>query len=315
MSNYNKIIFNFSLLFFLLFIDLQLNAQDNTILFTQEEKTWISTHPVLNVGNERFWPPMDFAIDGEAMGYSIDLMDLITKELGIKINYINGLSWSELLKALNNGSIDVLPAISKTVEREEYIKFSKSYIKLPYVKVINGALSDSENSNLENKTIAVFKGSNVENALINEYPNIDLIYLKTVEEAIQKVSTGEVDVFIENLAVITYYLNESYVPNIKLDSNNLNFLTSPDVYIGVLKKNEILGNLIDKGLEALPKEDLIFLKNKWLPYEAQKSGPTETEEFLTDEERQWISQQGQINVANELDWPPFDFSGPSQCLF
>ena len=263
-------------------------SQTSTLQFTEEEKAWISNHPIINVGNERYWPPMDFAIDGEAMGYSIDLMDLMAKELGIEINYINGLSWSELLEALNNGTIDVLPAISKTDEREAYIKFSKSYIKLPYVKVINGALPDSEVNILENKTIAVFKGSNVEIALINEYPNVNLVYLKTVVEALQRVSTGEVDVFIENLAVITYYLNESYVPNIKLNSDNLTFLNSPDVFIGVLKKNEILGQLIDKGLEAVSKEDIILLKNKWLPFETQKAEISETEELLTDDERQWI---------------------------
>ncbi len=278
-------------------------SQTGTLQFTEEEKAWISSHPVINVGNERFWPPMDFVKDGEPMGYSIDLMNLIAQALGIEINYINGLSWSELLDALNNGTIDVLPAISKTDEREAYIKFSKSYIKLPYVKVINGALPNSEDSKLENKTIAVFEGSNVESALINEYPNIKLIYLKTVIEALRKVSTGEVDIFIENLAVIMYYLNESYVPNIKLNSDNLTFLNSPDVFIGVLKKNKILGNLIDKGLEAVSKEDIVLLKNKWLPIETSKP-----EILLTDEERQWISSQAPLKVANEMDLPPFNFS-------
>ncbi len=294
----------FIILFLTVFLPLNALSQTNTIEFTEEEKSWISSHPILNVGNERYWPPMDFTIDGEAMGYSIDLMDLIAKELGIEINYVNGLSWSELLEALNNGTIDVLPAISKTDEREAYIKFSKSYIKLPYVKVINAASPNSEVNNIENKTVAVFKGSNVENALINEYPNVNLVYLKTVVEAIQRVSTGEVDVFIENLAVILYYMNESYFPNIKLNSNNLSFLKSPDVFIGVLKKNKILGDLIDKGLNVISKEEIKVLREKWLP----TAEVNQTKDLLTAKERQWVSHQATLKVANEMDLPPFNFS-------
>jgi ABC-type amino acid transport substrate-binding protein len=30
--------------------------------------------------------------------------------------------------------------------------------------------------------------------------------------------------------------------------------------------------------------------------------------MLTDEERDWISEHQVLRVANELDWPPFDFA-------
>ena len=102
----------FIILFLIVFLPFNTLSQTSTLQFTEEEKAWIATHPILNVGNERFWPPIDFAIDGRPMGYSIDLMDLIAIELGIEINYVNALSWSELMGALNNGTIDVLPAIS-----------------------------------------------------------------------------------------------------------------------------------------------------------------------------------------------------------
>ena len=308
MSNYSKIKLFFSSFLLLLFISLKLSAQDSTIEFTQEETDWISSHQLINVGNERYWPPIDFVIDGEPLGYSIDLMNLIANNLGIEINYVNGLSWSELLEALNNGTIDVLPAISKTDDREAYIKFSKAYINLPYTMVVNSALLESEYINLEKKTIAVFKGSNIENAARIKYPNVNLLYINTVAEGIKKVSTGEVDVFIENLGVVDYYLNESYFPNIKLKSDQLDFLISTDVCIGVLKKNEILGNLIDKGLDAVSKENIILLRKKWMPVETQKSEASKPEILLTNEEKQWISSQESIKVASSTDWAPFNFS-------
>jgi PAS domain S-box-containing protein len=234
---------------------------------SNEEKVWISTHPVLNVGNERYWPPLDFVDNGKALGYSIDLMELIANELGLKLNYISGLSWSELLEEFNKGTIDVMPAISKTNERTEFIKFSKPYINLPYVKVFNTKTPQNVDLNIENSKIAVIKGSNIEKATLSKYPNIQVIHIKTILNGLEKVSTGEADVFIENLAVVNYYLGKSYIPNVKVTTENLEYLGVSDVYIGVLKKNEILGNLIDKGLKAVSEEDINSLRAKWLPSE------------------------------------------------
>ena len=59
-------------------------SQTSPVQFTEEEKAWISANPELNVGNERFWPPIDFYSDGEAIGYSIDLMNLIAKQIDVK---------------------------------------------------------------------------------------------------------------------------------------------------------------------------------------------------------------------------------------
>ena len=234
-------------------------------LLTVEERQWISSHPVINVGSERDWPPIDFVIEGKPMGYGIDLIELISKELGFKINYINGFTWSELLEKFRSGEIDIMPAISKTNDRLEYIKFSESYINLPYVKVINSENQTSQKLDLGNKRAAVIKGSNVTKALIKKYPNIDTLHVEKIIDGIKKVSTGEVDLYIENLGVISYYLEQSYFPNIKLDSENLNFLEYSDVYIGVLKNNEILGSLIEKGLNAISDEDIKTLREKWLP--------------------------------------------------
>jgi ABC-type amino acid transport substrate-binding protein len=69
----------FILLCLTVFFPFNILSQTSNLQFTEEEKNWIANNPVLNVGNERFWPPMDFVKDGEPMGYSIDLMDLIAK--------------------------------------------------------------------------------------------------------------------------------------------------------------------------------------------------------------------------------------------
>ncbi|MHA1917107.1 MAG: transporter substrate-binding domain-containing protein, partial [Candidatus Ranarchaeia archaeon] len=100
MKHYLTFIF---LLFFLIIPNSENFAQENDISFSEEEQKWISNQEVLRVANELDWPPFDFAEDNEPKGYSIDLIKLITEKTGLKIEFINGYSWQQLLTMFKKG--------------------------------------------------------------------------------------------------------------------------------------------------------------------------------------------------------------------
>jgi len=60
------------------------------IVLTPEEKTWLSTHPVIRVHNELNWPPFNYNKDGVPTGFSIEYMNQLANRIGIKIKYISG---------------------------------------------------------------------------------------------------------------------------------------------------------------------------------------------------------------------------------
>jgi hypothetical protein len=61
-----------------------------SIKLSVAEKAWLEVHPVIRVHNEMSWPPFNFNIKTKPMGYSIDYMNLLAENLGIKIEYISG---------------------------------------------------------------------------------------------------------------------------------------------------------------------------------------------------------------------------------
>ena len=79
----------------------------NDYNLTDEEKQWISEHPVLKASNELTWAPLDFVENGEALGFSVDYLNLIADKFGFKIDYVNGYSWLELLELLEQKEIDI----------------------------------------------------------------------------------------------------------------------------------------------------------------------------------------------------------------
>ena len=61
----------------------------SSIILTPQEQDWVKDHPVVRVGNENDWAPFDFAEDGEAKGYSIDVLRLLSQKTGLKLTFVN----------------------------------------------------------------------------------------------------------------------------------------------------------------------------------------------------------------------------------
>jgi ABC-type amino acid transport substrate-binding protein len=93
-------------------------GQENVEL-TDQERAWVAASPVLKVGNETDWPPFDFAINKEAKGYSIDYLRLIAEKTGLRLEFVNGYTWAQLMEMFQNGDLDIMPAIADSPERKK----------------------------------------------------------------------------------------------------------------------------------------------------------------------------------------------------
>lgn len=50
------------------------------LLLSPEEHAYVLAHPVIRASNEMDYPPLDFVIDGQPNGYSIDLLNLLSSK-------------------------------------------------------------------------------------------------------------------------------------------------------------------------------------------------------------------------------------------
>ena len=258
--------FYFLSLLFLLVISLPLRAQENSIAFTQEEIDWIESHETLNVANEQDWHPFDFMDDeDQPAGYSIDLIELIAKKTGLNINMVNGLTWNELLDQFKEDKIQILPAVFKDDQRSSYMEFTSSYYIQPSILVTN--INDTINSihDLSRKNIAVVEGFSITAELEKNYPDINTVPVKTIREGLLMVSTGEVDGFIESIGVVSYYLESNFIPNLRISSDvQLDKMNYPALHMAVHKRNPVLRDILQKGLENVSAEEMNDIRSKWI---------------------------------------------------
>jgi len=87
----------------------------------------LAQQPVLRVVTDATFPPMEFVKDGQRIGFDIDLVEALGKEMGRKIEWID-IDFKGLIPALQSGRADMaMSAIYITDERRKVVDFSDPY--------------------------------------------------------------------------------------------------------------------------------------------------------------------------------------------
>ncbi len=280
------------------------------VALTQEEADFLARHPLILVHNESDWAPFNFNTDGTPKGFSIDYMNLLAQTLGIEVQFINGPSWDEFMELAKSGAIDVMLNIAKTPERETFLEFTPPYVHMvqrlytrkdfPHVNSVR---------DLADKRFAVPKGFYLQE-ILKKYPDVKVIEVKNTTEAINAVSVGRADAFFDLMPVVNYLMEQLQITNIKVGGDlDISEGAPIPLHIGVSRKVAPLSGILEKAMAAVPEEKLLLLRKKWLG-ETSVIIPGVR---LSSDEKKWISDKGRpLLVANELDWPPFDFAVDGQ---
>jgi polar amino acid transport system substrate-binding protein len=233
---------------------------------TVDEIAWLKSKPEIIIGNLTDWPPFDFVENGKSMGYSIDLIELVAEKVGFTPKYVNGFTWIELIEKFKAGEIDVMPAIFMTEERKAYFAYTSDYFSQPSVIVVNA--DNDEISTLEDlsgKRLAAIKGFAITDIMAENHPEVELYLIDSLLDGLLAVSTGKVDAFIESIGNVTYLTEKNFIPNLKFISDeSLEEVQNPALHMAVTHDQEILRDILEKGLQAVTVDERRTLTARWL---------------------------------------------------
>ena len=242
-------------------------AQGSKPEFTEEEKQFINTHPVVHLCVDPNFVPYEFIdSDGEYKGIAADYIKLLSDKTGIEMVVDKNLPWTEAYEMAVEKKLDVLPCVAKTPQREQYFLFSDPYIDFQRVIVVQNTNNDIKDFNdLRNIPTAVQKNSSHHNFMTSEHPEIPLDLYATVEDALTAVSVGTETAYVGNLATTSYLIKEHGFTNLKfiiINSKNMQSL-----YFAVRNDWPELVEIINKGLASITEEEKIAINNKWIGVE------------------------------------------------
>ncbi len=232
-------------------------------LLTAKESKWLQTHKNINIGIDPAWAPIEFIHPQKKIyqGIATEYVNIIENKLDIKTHYNANLSWAQVIERTRAGDIDVLPAVSKTPEREKYLNFTKPYLKFPYVvftrtdaEIITGI------TELIDKKIAVEKNYANHEILKAKFPEIELIPVETTEQALLALSVGQADAYMGNLATTSYIILQKGITNIKVAAptpfNN-------EIAFAVRKDWPEMIPIIQQILDGISLKEQNDFKKKW----------------------------------------------------
>ena len=260
-----------SLVLFLMLFPLALFAQSSGLTeavpeqivdLTSAEKTWIAAHPHIRVGVDQAWHPIEFVANGAHQGLSADYLALLNKRLGLNMKAVLDLTWPEVIEKTQNREIDILICVRPTPERNKYLSFTDYYIELPMsVFMLESAPPLKHLGQLNGRQVAVIEGYAEQELLTQHHPKIELVTVQNPEHGLRKVSVGEVDAYVGNIASGGYVARQLGLSNIKVARHTRFNYTQR---IGVRKDWPELIGILNKGLRSIEPEEKKEIHERWI---------------------------------------------------
>ena len=234
-----------------------------TLELTPRERAWLRDHPVLRLGYDPDWPPVEYVDkEGRLVGMSADFMDKLNTITGIDIKPTKPQSWQDTLDEMREGTIDILFSGTPTRQREAFLRFSEPYLRFPMVIVTDqGAPYIRDMKDLRGQKIAVVKGYASQDILRDRHPELELLTVDNVTAGLHAVMRGAAHAFIESLAAVSHVIGREGISGVKVSGETpYNYHIS----VAVPKDQPILAGIIQKALNSISEEERNEIIKRWI---------------------------------------------------
>ena len=242
---------------------------------------------------------------GRRSGYAYEYQLKIASYTGWSYEYIQG-SWSELMRMLIDGEIDLLSDVSYTEERSELMLFPELPMGAEEYFVFtapdNKDISLSDPATLNGKRVGVNKGS-IQVNLYRDWAERngvsgELIEVTTSEdESLSMLENGELDAYV---TADSFTNPERAAPVFKVGSS--------DYFFAVSNSRPDLLTELNSAMSRIQDENRFFNQHLFERY--MKTAGAHA--FLSPAETEWLAEHGKIRVGyldNYLAFCAADSSG------
>jgi len=228
---------------------------------TASEKAYLAEKKTIKMCIDPEWYPFEVIREGKHIGIAADVMGEFERKLGIAIKLVPTTSWDESLRLAQKRECDILSLASATQSRLKYLDFTTPYITLPIVMATTMEKPFiGDISTLSAKKISAVKGYAITEKLKAAYPELTIVEVNTVADGLLLVEKGEVYGYVDNLIVISSYIQKEYTGVLKVSSR-----LDDKVELGVATRNDEtqLHDIFQKLVTQLDEPTMQDIYNRW----------------------------------------------------
>ncbi len=233
----------------------------NDIGLTIDEIQWLAEHNVVKVLVDPTLAPYEFLDDGIVSGISGAYLDKIAKKLNIRIEWAGNSSWNEGFKMFTQGDAHIVSGIVPTPEREQNFIFTDAYMQsTSAIFTREGGQFFVNMDGLDGYKIAQEQGYALTEFIRRDYPNIEIVEVSTIGEALQLVLDGTVDAHVGDIPTVAYQIATGNLPIIVAGETPY----TKDTAYGVHPNLPHLASAMQKALRSIDYEERTEITSKWL---------------------------------------------------
>ncbi|NLK06917.1 MAG: transporter substrate-binding domain-containing protein, partial [Spirochaetales bacterium] len=159
---------------------------------TEEERAFLSSHTQFSVLFDPGWAPLEYFDEQEnPSGMSKEYLDIVAEITGLEFVPVPKMSWQEGYDLLLAGEIDMTTSVTPTPIRMRSLAFTEPFLTIPLAIIARNQVGYIGNlQELANRKIAVVKGYGAMEWIAQDYPELVLIPVDSVEEGLLLVQKG-----------------------------------------------------------------------------------------------------------------------------
>lgn len=174
-------------------------------------------------------------------------------------------TWEQILAAAKNRTIDMTTATVATPDRKTYMLFTKPYLHLPSVIIVNKQVKGRLTmENLFGKTVSAVSGYASHGYIKENYPEIHIDPVFNMVEGLRNVAFGKSYAFVANVAASAHLMEREVMQNFRIAGES-----GYTFHLALASRSgwPVLNRILDKGLDAVTWEEHQAVFRKWPPIE------------------------------------------------
>lgn len=231
-----------------------------------EERAWVEANGPIVYASEATYPPFEFTTaNGTLDGINMDLLNRMSRNLGIEFEVVRYDDWSRVLEAMEAREAQVVGAVAPTAQREAYMDFVGPYMSLGQVFYVNTDRTDLRSAeDMDGRRVAVVHDYAARQWLAENRPGVVQVPVENVLGGLEAVSSGSVDGFFDSVPVAGYHIRQHSLSNVRMLGEPLHY--SPANW-AVGEGETVLAGILRKGLDSIAPGDQTAVFEYWTGYD------------------------------------------------
>lgn len=237
-------------------------AEGSIVELSASERAYLDA-TVFRRATAQDWPPFNFiGSDGRVVGISEDYWSLLREKLQLQEERQAPRHFTEILNAMQQGAVDILPNTSHVGARDAYAVFTNRYEQYPIAIARprgTGFITDA--TTLQGHVVAVGEDYSAYHLLKERYPGIRFLRVQDTRAALAAVAAGRAFAAVDILPALQHQIAAR-------EGNDMHLAGITDVafkmQIMVRKEHERLVPLLNRAIAAITPEERLEIHKKWM---------------------------------------------------